>query len=353
MSADTAPQTTQPPAPIPERYVSLFWRLFVPNATVLGVAGAVLWIQPANGRVVALAGGVLMMLAVNWVLMRRTVSPLLQLARVMHSVDPLEPGRRVAVPSQDSEVATLARTFNDMLDRIEFERRDSARRALGAQQRERHRLARELHDEIGQGLTAHAMHLQRIAASPDGVEKQLGDAYAAAQRLIEEVRSLAQSLRPDVLEHLGLTSALVNLIERVTSQTGLRVERALSRDLGELDSETELVIYRVTQEALNNVVRHAEASVVEVKIERDGRYVRLTVADDGVGYGRKPRDERGGSGVRFMRERALLVGGRLSVGRRSPRGTLLTLTVPAAGIGDPGDGHSMSASEEQDAPGIH
>ena len=313
------------------RYVSLFWRLFVPNATVLGVAGAVLWVQPANGRVIALAGGLVMMLAVNWLLMRRAVAPLLQLAHVMKKVDPLDPGRRVAVAGPDSEVAVLAEAFNDMLDRIEMERRESGRRALAAQEQERRRLSRELHDEIGQELTAHSLHLDRIADAPAAAgARELHAARETAQRLIQEVRNLAQSLRPDVLDNLGLTSALANLLERLAAQTGVKVEWTLANDLPPLDEDTELVIYRVAQEAITNVIRHANARTVTLTLAVEDDLVSLTIADDGDGIPDAvlQAGDGSGSGIRFMRERALLVGARLSFERPGTGGSELNLRVP-------------------------
>jgi two-component system sensor histidine kinase UhpB len=113
----------------PGRVVPLFWRLFAPNAAVLAAACVVLWLEPANGRVVALAGGLGVMLALNLVLMRRAFAPLGQLYRAMVAIDPLAPGRRIRVQGPGSEVTVLAAAFNDMLDRLEAERRDSARRA--------------------------------------------------------------------------------------------------------------------------------------------------------------------------------------------------------------------------------
>jgi two-component system sensor histidine kinase UhpB len=313
------------------RSVSLFWRLFVPNATVLLVAAVVLWVEPANGRPLTLAAGALLMLVVNWVLMRRTVKPLLRLASVMERVDPLEPGRRVEVDGAGGEVAVVAEAFNDMLDRVEFERRESGRRQLAAQQEERRRIARELHDEIGQSLTALSLHLDRIAAAPPAQrDGELAVAQRTASSLIEDVRSLAQSLRPDVLDNIGLASALANLLERLRAQTGLNVQWQLSRDLPPLHPDSELVCYRVAQEALNNAVRHAQASTIRLQLAPADGGVRLEVSDDGRGT---PADvlggRRAGNGIRFMRERALLVDARLSVRSRPGQGTQVTLSIPA------------------------
>jgi two-component system sensor histidine kinase UhpB len=308
--------------------VSLLWRLLVPNIAVLLVAGIVLWVQPANGRPLALAGGVLAMTLVNAVLMRRAFAPLERLTAVMNRIDPLRPGRRVPDEGPESEVTLLARSFNDMLDRLEDERRDSARRELAAQERERRRLARELHDEIGQNLTALSMRLARIAGDADpAVAAQVEEARGATLRSVEDVRRLAHRLRPAALDELGLAAALATLCSDMSHSTGLAIVRDLPSDLPPLAPEVETVLYRVTQESLTNVVRHAGARSAEVSlaIADDGHLV-LSVRDDGDGM---PRGAAMNGGMRGMRERALLVGGELEVRSRPRAGTTVTLHLPS------------------------
>jgi two-component system, NarL family, sensor histidine kinase UhpB len=307
--------------------VSLFWRLLVPNIAVLLVAGIVLWLQPANGRPLALGGGVLAMTLVNAVLMRRAFAPLGRLTAVMNRIDPLRPGRRVPDEGPESEVTLLARSFNDMLDRLEDERRDSARRELAAQERERRRLARELHDEIGQNLTALSMRLARIAGDADpSVAAQVEEARGATLRTVEDVRRLAHRLRPVALDELGLAAALATLCTEMSHSTGLPIERDLPSDLPPLAPEVETVLYRVTQESLTNVVRHAGARSAEVSltVAPDGDLV-LSVRDDGDGM---PSAGAMNGGIRGMRERALLVGGELDVRSRRGAGTTVTLHLP-------------------------
>ena len=305
--------TEEAPAPAGEaRYIPLFWRLFVPNATVLGAACVVLFIEPANGRVVALAGGLLTMLVVNVVLMRRAFAPLARLTTLMRSIDPLRPGQRLPVPGPDSEVTVVAQTFNEMLDRLERERRESGRRALSAQEAERRHLAAELHDEVGQTLTALVLQLSRVAdQASDGVRKDAVDARDTTLQLVDDVRAIARRLRPDALDALGLPAALTSLAERLTERTGLAVERDVQRDLPALTPEAELVVYRVAQESLTNVVRHADASRAWLCLRSDAEGVLLSVRDDGSGFS-PALVEHGG--IRNMRERALLVGGHLSIG---------------------------------------
>jgi two-component system sensor histidine kinase UhpB len=291
-----------------ERFVSLFWRLFIPNVAVLLAAGTVLWIEPPNGRPIALAGGVLAMVLVNVLLMRRAFAPLARLTLLMERIDPLRPGDRLPDLGPESEVSLVTRSFNAMLDRLEHERRESARRELAAQERERARIARELHDEVGQNLTALAMLLTRLADdSDDELAGRLRAARESTLGTVDDVRRIARQLRPDLLDELGLAAALATLCERMSQNTGLRIVRELPRELPPLSPEVETVLYRVAQESLTNIARHAQAREAHLSVTPhvDGSLL-LRVADDGVGL-RDGADETGG-GIRGMRERALLVG---------------------------------------------
>jgi two-component system sensor histidine kinase UhpB len=224
------------------------------------------------------------------------------------------------------EVRELADAFNDMLDRLEDERRDSARRAVRAQEAERRRLARELHDELGQSLTGVLLQIDQAIRAPD--EGDLEEAREGARRSLDDVRRIARDLRPDTLVELGLPSALNALATRFTRQTGVVVDRRLDPDLPALHEDVEVVLYRVAQEALTNVARHADARQVTLQLSHTDDAVRLTVDDDGRGVpsylGHEAR------GITGMRERALLVHGRLVVGHAPPGGTRVRLEIPAA-----------------------
>lgn len=310
-------------------FVPLFWRLLIPNASVLVFACVVLWVEPANGRLIALVGGVLVMLVVNAVLMRRAFAPLTRLTSLMWSIDPLRPGQRLPALGPQSEVTTLARAFNDMLDRLESERRDSARRASLDQETERRHLAAELHDEIGQELTAVIMQLDRLAKRvPDACREEVSGAAATARTSLEDVRGLARRLRPEVLDALGLGPALGNLCDRLSGRTGLPIAYTVPGQLSSLAEDAELVIYRVAQESLTNVVRHARADRAEVKLGETDGHVELSVCDDGVGFPEVvPRSD---GGLRSMRERAVLIGGSVEMTRSELGGAAVRLRVPRA-----------------------
>ena len=174
----------------------LFWQVFGTNALVLVVAflGLVFGpvtvsVPPHATELLVLAAGLLVMLAINLVLLRRAFMPLDHLADTMRRTDPLSPGRRVRVEG-GPVVAALARTFNEMLDRLEFERRDSARRALLVQEGERNRIARELHDEVGQTLTGVMLQVEGLSAAiPEHLRPQLDELRETARRGTEDVQS--------------------------------------------------------------------------------------------------------------------------------------------------------------------
>jgi two-component system sensor histidine kinase UhpB len=314
---------------------SLFWQVFLPNALVLGIAVSVLAFTPASvsshfslPQALALFGALLALVLVNVVLIRRAVAPLEQLTRVMAEIDPLRPGQRVQVDSSVIETAKLAEVFNTMIERLETERRESGQRMHSAQEEERVRLARELHDEIGQSVTGLMLELDHAARhAPDGVAPQLRDAQEAARELSDEIRTIVRALRPETLDELGLRSALVNLSQRFGEQARLTVRRRLSAELPALDPDVAVVVYRIAQESLTNVARHANASVVQLVLEPTPGGARLQVSDDGRGFnGAEP-----GNGMSGMLERAMLVGARLEFRDAPGGGAEVRLDVPSAG----------------------
>ena len=223
----------------------------------------------------------------------------------------------------------VVRAFNQMLDRLETERRESGRRALAAQEAERLRIARGLHDEVGQVLTGVLLQLDALAeAEPDSRRRRVDETRDAVRHALEEVRRIAQELRPELLEHLGLVSALTELSRTFAEQSGIIVERRFAGDLPRLSEEAELAIYRVAQESLTNVARHAQASRVELALEPGADSVVLRVIDNGRGM-TEAAAPNGRGGLRGMRERAVLVGGALAVKPGRGGGVEVRLEVPA------------------------
>lgn len=284
-----------------------------------------------TGQFALLLAGFLVLVALNLLLLRRVLAPLFQLTEVMSSVDPDRPGQRLSeVDPRSAEGQALADAFNGMLDRLESARRDAARTALAAQEGERLRVARELHDEIGQTLTAVTIQAERAAdGDPALASDALRSVADAVRESLDEVRRIARELRPEALDDLGLVNALIALCTRIGAEGGPVVRRDLQGTLPALSPDVELVIYRIAQESLTNALRHSGARSATVSLKVDAETVTLRVGDDGKGM---PNDlPSGTAGIAGMRERALLVGGWLAIESRPGQGTEVRLTIPVDG----------------------
>jgi two-component system sensor histidine kinase UhpB len=312
----------------------LYWRVCLTNGLVFVLGAAALALSPATvssrllpSEAVILGVGVLLILVANALLLRGTLVPLDRLVRAIESVE--RPGERPELPSSGpAAVRRLVASFEAMLRRLEDERSRATARALAAQEAERHRIAQELHDEVGQSLTVVLLQLKHLTAGPaDPDAAALDDVREAVRGALGEVRDVARRLRPGVLEDLGLQSALAALATEFSTRTGVHVSRRFGPGLPEPTQDVELVVYRVAQEALTNTARHAGARTVDISLGVQGGALLLVVADDGTGV----RDRPEGAGIAGMRERAALVGGRLTVGARPGGGTEVLLVVPPGG----------------------
>ncbi|MFI7688416.1 histidine kinase [Nonomuraea sp. NPDC049655] len=326
---DAVATAPEPPGRTPAQ--ALFRRLFVINALVFAAGTFVLALSPATvsspvllTEVPVLLIGLALILAANAFLVRASLAPLTSLTALMRRVDLLHTHDRL--PAGNRDLRSVTDTFNQMLDRLEEERSVASAQALAAQEAERGRIARELHDEIGQSLTVALLALKRVRdRAPAELADELGHAQEAIRTSLDEVRQVAHRLRPGVLEDLGLTSALTALATDL-SQTGtVEVTRRLAAGLPPLSSEVELVLYRIAQESLTNVARHAQATRATLTLTPDDGDLVLRVTDDGRGGIGEP-----GAGIRGMHERALLIGARLSVHSPPGGGTEIVLTVPGA-----------------------
>jgi two-component system, NarL family, sensor histidine kinase UhpB len=309
----------------------LAWRIFLVNATVFALGAVALALSPATvswpialAEAVVLTAGLTATLLVNLVLVRRSLAPLERLAALMSHVDLLRPGQRLDVTGP-AEVRELGAVFNQMIDRLERERHESGWDAFQGQEAERKRVAQELHDEVGQALTAVMLQLSRLKKrSPAELEEELREAQETTRASLDDVRRIARQLRPEALDDLGLVPALVALATTFAERTGLRVVRHLEEDLPPLSAEAELAVFRVAQESLTNAARHSGGSRVELRLEPDQDGVLLRVRDYGRGFDRA----RPGSGIRGMRERALLIGGDVTIGSAAGGGAEVRLRVP-------------------------
>jgi signal transduction histidine kinase len=203
---------------------------------------------------------------------------------------------------------------------------------IRAQEDERRRLARDLHDEIGQSLTGLLVGLRTVeeAASLEQAKERAQSLRQIAGGTHDEVRRLARGLRPSVLDDLGLAPALERLVDDVRSAHGLAIELRLpASDLPRLSADVETALYRIVQEGLNNIVRHAQARNVTVEMERTSAAVELTIADDGVGFDAGEVAALGTSfGLSSMHERAALLQGEMQVRSQRGHGTTIRVRLP-------------------------
>jgi len=206
-----------------------------------------------------------------------------------------------------------------------------SQRMLEVQEEERRHIARELHDEIGQMLTGIKLHVQNVPVSPTtqelAIHVQTAESYV--DDAIKEVRRLSTGLRPPALDVLGLESAIRECTERMATQAGIQ-HKVKAENIGRFDHDLEITLFRIAQEALTNVVRHARAKSVCISVQRHRKEVNLTVMDDGIGFNyeaaREKADHGRSYGLRGMEERTILMGGQLSIRSRIGKGTVLKAT---------------------------
>lgn len=278
---------------------------------------------------IVLALALLATLLGNWLVLRRRFKPLDELIGAMESVDLAAPGHAAISSKVDSsQVRRLQLAFDRMIERVESQRRDAGRAAIQAQERERRRIAQDLHDEVNQALTAVSLRLQAsIERAPADLRRELTETKRLASQAMEELLALARQLRPAVLDDHGLLPALHSQVRDFAEQTGISASFNTRGPMPTLTPEQQLVIYRVTQEGLSNVAQHAHAHKVDVELSFIGRTV-LRISDDGRGFTQVNGASRnGGLGLSGMRERALLVGGHLSMWSGEGQGTRVELTI--------------------------
>jgi len=274
---------------------------------------------------------VVAVLATSLLRLKRRFAPLEHLIEEMEKVDLGRPGPLLPASidgiGETEEVERIELAFLRMVRRLEAERRRAGSAALQAQEEERARVARDLHDEVNQSLTGLLLRLEAAReAAPPELEAELAETKALANQAMRELLSLARQLRPTALDDLGLKAATAGQVEQL-ARGEIEAEFSAEGDFSSLDDDAQLVVYRVAQEALSNAARHSGAAHVTVRLRRsDDGGVELTVSDDGRGFAFD--ESEGGLGIGGMRERALLIGGELTIESRPDHGTTVRLTVP-------------------------
>jgi two-component system, NarL family, sensor histidine kinase UhpB len=319
------------------RRQALFTQVLVLNVTLTCAAALAAALLAGlevdeTARVLLVIGfAVVVGLLANLVLLRARFKPLEALIEDMEKVDLSRP--RANIPSsidgrgETAEVERIELAYLRMLRRLEAERRRASSAALRAQEEERARVARDLHDEVNQALTGVLLRLEAARESaPPELDAELAETRSLANQAMEELLSLARQLRPTALDDLGLKAAIAGQVEELGQQREMEATFASEGDFSDLDDDVQLVVYRVAQEALSNAARHSDASAINVTLRRLGTGVELKVSDNGRGFSFAAA-EQGGLGIAGMRERALLVDGEVEIHSRPGEGTTVWLRI--------------------------
>ncbi len=287
--------------------------------------------------------GVVLTVILNIVILRAALQPLRTLHQSVEAMGQGDLGVRVpASPLADTDLAGVSSMLNQMLDhvqRYEVRLQDLSASVLNAQEGERQRIARELHDQIGQSLTLLLVRLKITEAAPQAetMRAELADLRTGVAATIDQVRRLALDLRPPALDQLGLVPALRELTREFSDRTRIAIVFEPPTEAIELAPERATAIYRIVQEALTNIAKHADAHTAHVAMEIQGQAVQVTITDDGCGFDpttlrtlAPTTEQRVGAGLGLfgMEERARLLGGNLKIATRPGSGTTIVALIP-------------------------
>lgn len=345
-------QVAAQPAGSPRRWarrLSLFNRILLSNATVV-VIGAVVgtWLTSVIVRrapsemMVPLAGGfavigIVLSVLVNIVVLRAALSPLVQLRQAAQAVRSGDLTARAPISSQaDVEMTDLAETLNATLDELARDHaqlRSLSSQVVRAQEEERRRIARELHDDTAQLLFAQLLRVTALKSSENPELRRAGaELEDSTVEALEGVRRLALELRPPALDDLGLADALADLAQRFSAQSRVTIDYRVRGSRTRLPADVELVLYRVAQEALTNVAKHARASSVTMDLDRTQSDVSISIRDDGRGFDPGLQSASASTGIGLglfgMQERVNLVGGSIRIWSEPRTGTEVFAFVP-------------------------
>ena len=296
----------------------------------IGISLARLHRQIAQARLaIALLGATILAAALIAVVLigNLLTRPLREVAAGAQRIAAGELTHRVPSARRD-EIGRLAATFNEMAGKIaerDASLRQLSKRLLSIQEQERVRIAREVHDELGQALTAMNIDLQHAGKRHRELQEPLGAIARNLDGIVDLVRRIAADLRPSILDDLGITAALEQQLRRLRESTGIATTLTVSEE-PEIDMLAGVTLYRITQEALSNVVRHAQATAVDVSLAMNHGNAVLTIKDNGRGM--PPSIDSKSLGLLGIRERAELLGGSVAIESRPGDGTMITAVLP-------------------------
>lgn len=330
--------------------VPIFYRVLVANSAIIFIGATVgTWLAtqlrsgsyaPTIILVAFVAVGWLVSVALNFVLLQFAFRPLMDLGKIMNRVQAGERSLRAPMTGVDPQADQLASTFNMMLEAIDEANRQRATLIINAQEEERKRVARELHDETSQVLTSLLISLAILEESVTSQQAQdrIAETRQLAHQTLRAIRNLSLDLRPSALDDLGLLPALRWYIKEYQQKFSIEVDFHASGFKGRLPTELETVLYRIVQEALTNVARHAQAHKVTVHLEENEDNIFATISDNGHGFDAEKVQKLPGAGQEHgwglvgMHERASLLDGNLTITSRPEQGTTIHVTIPRHGM---------------------
>jgi two-component system sensor histidine kinase UhpB len=280
------------------------------------------------------AAGWLISIALNFVVLQIAFRPLTHLGKVMQRVQAGERSLRAPLTGIDSQADQLASAFNMVLEALDDASRQRASQIINAQEQERQRIARELHDETSQVLTSLLISLAVLEESIESPEsrERIADTRALAHSTLRAIRTLSIDLRPSALDDLGLLPALRWYVKEYQKKCAIEVDFRPSGPKERLPAEMETALYRIVQECLTNTARHSNAKRVSVVMSETEDSIKATIKDDGDGFDydallKNPGQERG-LGLAGMQERAVLLGGTLNISTEPGKGTTVRVRIP-------------------------
>ncbi|HEX6123592.1 MAG TPA: ATP-binding protein [Ktedonobacterales bacterium] len=278
--------------------------------------------------------GLVVSVVINFMLLKLALSPLTRLGETMRQVQAGDLTRKAPITGSDPDADQLAATFNTMIEAIDDLSKSRASQILNAQEQERKRIARELHDETSQVLTSLLISLRMLeeAVTSEEARQRIADTRALAHQTLRAVRNLSIDLRPSALDDLGLLPALRWYIKEYQQKCGIEVEFTAHGLRDRLSPEVETAVYRIIQESLTNTAKHAHARKVWVSISESDARIQARMCDDGQGFDapmmlKRPWQDRG-LGLAGMIERASLLGGSIDIQSQPGAGTTIELAIP-------------------------
>lgn len=326
--------------------IPVFYRVLIANSLIIfiGATGGTFLASELHrntfaptGLLIFITVGWLVSVAMNFVLLKVAFQPLIDLGKVMNRVQKGERTLRAPLTGYDREADQLALTLNMMLEAIDESNRLRATQIINAQEDERKRIARELHDETSQVLTSLLISLAVLEESitTEEARNRISETRRLAHQTLRAIRSLSIDLRPSALDDLGLVPALRWYIKEYQQKFAIEVNFQATGFKERLPAAMETALYRIVQEALTNIAKHAHAHRVIVTLNEGADAVDATIIDDGIGFDAEQLQKEApgsgqerGWGLVGMRERASLLDGSLCIDSQPGEGTTIHAHIP-------------------------